>query len=75
MVERVREYVPGYRLKAGPIFDRGGGPGGTTKVSVWLEVTGGGDYLPSYAGNLDIMTAAAVATAERLAQERSGALR
>ncbi len=75
MVERVRTYVPGYRLKAGPIFDRDAGPQGTTKVSVWLEVTGAADYLPSYAGNLDIMTAAAVATVERLAQERAGALR
>jgi len=73
MVERVRSYVPGYRVKSGPIFERGAGPGRTTKVSVWLEVTGAADYLPTYAGNLDIMTAAAVATAERLVAERTGA--
>jgi acetaldehyde dehydrogenase len=71
MVASVQRYAPGYALKAGPVFDPGQGPGGTTKVSVFLEVTGAGDYLPPYAGNLDIMTAAAVATAEALA--RAGA--
>jgi acetaldehyde dehydrogenase len=70
MVATVRRYVPGYSLRAGPVFDPGQGPGGTTKVSVFLEVTGAGDHLPPYAGNLDIMTAAAVATAEALAKAR-----
>jgi acetaldehyde dehydrogenase len=72
MADRVRAYVPGYRLLAEPQFDdprpewRGWG-----RVSVALEVRGAGDYLPEYAGNLDIMTAAAVAVAERFAVARA----
>ena len=60
MAERVRAYVPGYRLKQKVQFD---GP----KVTVMLEVTGAAHYLPAYAGNLDIMTSAAVAAASRIA--------
>jgi acetaldehyde dehydrogenase len=67
MVATVRGYVPGYRLAAPVLVEPGLGPDGSTKVSVFLRVTGAGDYLPEYAGNLDIITAAAVATAERLA--------
>lgn len=62
MIEEVQQYVPGYTLKNGPVFDG-------NRVSVFLEVAGLGDYLPKYAGNLDIMTAAALRTAEMLAQE------
>jgi len=57
MIKQVQKYVPGYRLKNGPVFDG-------NRVSIFLEVEGLGDYLPKYAGNLDIMTAAAARTAE-----------
>ena len=62
MIAEVQKYVPGYRLKNGPVFDG-------KRVSIYLEVEGLGDYLPNYAGNLDIMTAAALRTAEMFAQE------
>jgi acetaldehyde dehydrogenase len=77
MVEKVQVYVPGYRLKQRIQFERYGennrlkipGRGQFTgiKTSIFLEVEGAGDYLPSYSGNLDIMTAAAKATGELLA--------
>jgi acetaldehyde dehydrogenase len=67
MVEAVRAYVPGYELVSEPQFDRGAGPNGSTKITVLLRVSGAGDYLPTYAGNLDIITAASIAVAERLA--------
>ncbi|MFC3940067.1 acetaldehyde dehydrogenase (acetylating) [Pseudomonas gingeri NCPPB 3146 = LMG 5327] len=62
MITEVQKYVPGYRLVNGPIFDG-------KKISVFMEVAGLGDYLPTYAGNLDIMTAAATRTAEMFAEE------
>ena len=62
MIAQVQKYVPGYRLVNGPVFDG-------NRVSVFLEVEGLGDYLPKYAGNLDIMTAAAARTAEMFAEE------
>ena len=62
MIQEVQKYVPGYRLVNGPVFDG-------NRVSVYLEVEGLGDYLPKYAGNLDIMTAAAARTAEMFAEE------
>lgn len=78
MIAEVQKYVPGYRLKQEPQFERFGdnrplkipGYGEFTglKTSVFLEVEGAGDYLPPYAGNLDIMTAAAMATAEKIAR-------
>lgn len=63
MVREVQAYVPGYRLKQEVQFDR---TDAGLKVSVFLEVSGAGHYLPAYAGNLDIMTSAALRTAERL---------
>ncbi|SAL80882.1 acetaldehyde dehydrogenase [Caballeronia arvi] len=78
MVKKVQSYVPGYRLKQSVQFDRFEGdqalnlPGiGLTtglKTSIYLEVEGAAHYLPAYAGNLDIMTSAALACAERMAQ-------
>jgi acetaldehyde dehydrogenase len=67
MVAEVQTYVPGYRLKLAPQFDDPTPAwGGKGRVGVFLEVTGNGDYLPEWAGNLDIMTAAANKTAELL---------
>ena len=62
MEAEVQKYVPGYRVKEGPVFDG-------NRVSVFVEVRGRGDYLPEYAGNLDIMTAAAARTAEMFAEQ------
>ncbi|MCW2906362.1 MAG: hypothetical protein JWL68_1151 [Actinomycetia bacterium] len=76
MVAGVAAYVPGYRLKNHPVIEEGpfDTPGGTVphRVVVLLEVEGAGDYLPPYAGNLDIMTAAAVRVAEAKAQRLAG---
>ncbi|MFD9396754.1 acetaldehyde dehydrogenase (acetylating) [Streptomyces sp. NPDC060000] len=81
MVAEVAEYVPGYRLKqrvqftpvpAGDpvhtLLPDGDRSAATTKVSVFLEVEGAAHYLPAYAGNLDIMTSAALRVAERIAR-------
>jgi acetaldehyde dehydrogenase len=71
MVAAVGAYVPGYRLRGEPIFDD---DAGSTRVTVFVEVEGAGDYLPHYAGNLDIMTSAAVRVGEEIAQRlRAGA--
>jgi acetaldehyde dehydrogenase len=64
MRERVAAYVPGYRLRGEPQFEE-------DRVAVFVEVEGAADYLPAYAGNLDIMTAAAVAVGEELARLRA----
>jgi acetaldehyde dehydrogenase len=60
-VEAVQEYVPGYHLKTDPVFD-------DNKVTVFVEVEGAGAYLPKYAGNLDIETAAAVKVGQEFAK-------
>ncbi|WP_017522683.1 acetaldehyde dehydrogenase (acetylating) [Pusillimonas noertemannii] len=80
MVNDVQQYVPGYRLKQEVQFDLydenrplnvpGLGKLAGLKTSVFLEVEGAAHYLPAYAGNLDIMTSAALACAERLAETR-----
>ena len=80
MIAEVQKYVPGYRLKQEVQFERFGNnnplriPGlgdvSGLKSSVYLEVEGAAHYLPAYAGNLDIMTSAALATAERLIELR-----
>lgn len=79
MVQQVQAYVPGYRLKQALQFDplshltdpRVSGVASGTKVTVFLEVEGAAHYLPAYAGNLDIMTSAALKTAERIIEMRS----
>ena len=75
MAAAVQAYVPGYRLKQKVQFDDvrdlnipGHGRFSGLKTSVFLEVEGAAHYLPAYAGNLDIMTSAALTTAERMAQ-------
>ncbi len=68
-VAEVQQYVPGYRLKNPPVFDQRETPWGLkTVVVILLEVEGAGDYLPTYAGNLDIMTASARRVGEMFAQ-------
>ncbi|MFT6465460.1 acetaldehyde dehydrogenase (acetylating) [Pseudomonas sp. NyZ704] len=83
MVQAVNSYVPGYRLKQKVQFDiipedqplniPGLGHLSGLKTSIFLEVEGAAHYLPAYAGNLDIMTSAALATAERMAQSMNQA--
>ena len=78
MVKAVNRYVPGYRLKQKVQFDvipedepmnvPGLGKFSGLKTSIFLEVEGAAHYLPAYAGNLDIMTSAALGTAERIAE-------
>jgi acetaldehyde dehydrogenase (acetylating) len=62
MVKKVQDYVPGYRIRVGPLFDE-------EKVTTMIEVEGAGDFLPHYSGNLDIETSAAVAIGERVAKK------
>jgi acetaldehyde dehydrogenase len=69
MTAHVAEYVPGYAMRAEPQFDEPRPDwGGHARVAVFLEVKGNGDYLPPWAGNLDIMTAAATRVGEELAR-------
>jgi len=85
MVRKVQAYVPGYRLKQKVQFERIGGNQPLRipemdrsftglKVGVFLEVEGAAHYLPAYAGNLDIMTSAALVTAERIAERLKSAV-
>lgn len=66
MAKEVQRYVPGYKIVNGPVFD-------DKRVSIFVEVEGLGDYLPKYAGNLDIMTSAALRTAEIFAENMDAA--
>ncbi len=75
MEKAVQEYVPGYRLLQEPQVEPPSDyTKGNTLVSVFVEVEGAGDFLPPYAGNLDIMTAAAVRTGEEVARQLLGAV-
>jgi acetaldehyde dehydrogenase len=65
MVGRIQEYVPGYRLRAKPLIEDFPGRQ-QKKVTLYVEVEGAGDYLPQYAGNLDIMTSAAIKVGEEI---------
>lgn len=70
VVKEVQTYVPGYRLLNEPQFDEPSiNSGGQALVTTFVEVEGAGDYLPPYAGNLDIMTAAATKVGEEIAKE------
>ncbi|WP_096875458.1 acetaldehyde dehydrogenase (acetylating) [Mycobacterium tuberculosis] len=70
VVKEVQTYVPGYRLLNEPQFDEPSiNSGGQALVTTFVEVVGAGDYLPPYAGNLDIMTAAATKVGEEIAKE------
>ncbi|WP_067531392.1 acetaldehyde dehydrogenase (acetylating) [Nocardia crassostreae] len=70
MEKSIQEYVPGYRLLNEPQFDEPSViSGGMAKVSIFVEVEGAGDFLPLYAGNLDIMTAAATKVGDVLADQ------
>ncbi|KUI35428.1 acetaldehyde dehydrogenase (acetylating) [Mycobacterium sp. IS-1496] len=70
VVAEVQTYVPGYRLLNDPQFDDPSiNSGGQAVVTTFVEVEGAGDYLPPYAGNLDIMTAAAAKVGEEIAKE------
>ena len=64
MVEKLKQYVPGYQLLV-PATIEGG------KIIITIKVLGAGDYLPQYAGNLDIINCAAIAMAERIAKSGS----
>ncbi len=74
MVADIQKYVPGYHLKNEPVFDEQETPWGRKRIVILLiEVEGAGDFLPKYAGNLDIMTSAARGVGERFARHLLGA--
>lgn len=74
MAAEIADYVPGYRLLAEPVFDEVPGRPESKRVAIFVEVAGAGDFLPPYAGNLDIMTAAAVRAGEQLGGEPANAV-
>jgi acetaldehyde dehydrogenase len=63
MVEKIKNYVPGYQLLVSPIYEN-------NRIVVMVKAQGLGDYLPKYAGNLDIINCAAIAVAEEYAKNR-----
>ncbi len=69
IVDDVQGYVPGYRLRVPPQFERDFTPDGRGRVTIFIEVEGSGDYLPPYSGNLDIMTAAATKVGNEIARK------
>ncbi|WP_120005609.1 acetaldehyde dehydrogenase (acetylating) [Nesterenkonia muleiensis] len=74
-VSRIQDYVPGYELRVAPQFEAARPDwGGQGRVGVWVQVKGAADYLPEYAGNLDIITAAATRTADLLAEKMDSAV-
>ncbi len=75
IVAEVQTYVPGYRLLRPPQFDREFTPDGRGRVAIFIEVEGAGDFLPPYAGNLDIMTAAAAKVGDEIARSATREVR
>lgn len=73
MEAKVRDYVPGYRIAGAPSFEES--EDGCLKVSVLIEVTGAGDFLPPYAGNLDLLTTVAVIVVETLSRRKEAIVR
>jgi acetaldehyde dehydrogenase len=74
-VASIQDYVPGYSLRVEPQFDAARDDwNGNGRVGVWVQVKGAADYLPEYAGNLDIITAAATRTADLLAERMDAAV-
>lgn len=74
-VAKIQDYVPGYELRVEPQFDAARDDwDGKGRVGIWVQVVGAGDYLPEYAGNLDIITAAATRTADLLAEKIDSAI-
>ena len=66
MLTRIKEYVPGYRLRTKPLIEDIPDGKKKKKVTLFIEVEGAGGYLPKYAGNLDMMTSAAVKVGEEI---------
>jgi acetaldehyde dehydrogenase len=75
VVAEVQTYVPGYRLLRPPQFERAFTPDGRGRVAIFIEVEGVGDFLPPYAGNLDIMTAAAAKVGDEIARSATREVR